>query len=528
MMSKWIYFVFMTLALVGCNSSLNEGIDQASIEDAQKGCQGADCAICELPWGGKLASGQSMDTVYSKSIVTCSEECSEKTVKLSCNEGVLTATSALGEILDPALGVFPKCYKQRCDCTHNGIVVEDGAEKDFFKLSSTSCTTQCESRKLRCRSGKMEDVKEPANLTLTQTFKHPSCTYSACANCITPWGSSVNHGATTASFSVPEVNCGQTCASSLKTLTCSNGALSGADLTVFKNGSCTPKVCSNCNLPSGDILQHGTTTPAYSTDKSTCTTSCNDFKLNLTCNNGTVTGGNPTVHKFVSCVPQNCLTCTMPCGGTVTSGGFSYCYKSNKPASCGLTCLAERTQFQCDNGIVKNTDGSLATEAVKTQYNMSSCSDIAACSSCSLPDGRSVIDGTKVTFFKANQVSCGQQCFSSTNSASLTCSNGNFANKALYPDFDSISCEQNCSTGTAGNNGVGNVEGDGGGAPRHLCQLPWRGGVVTHLTRVTAYSRMSVTAGQKCSSYKSVIQCNGVRGLWTGGAAYIYPSCVEE
>lgn len=527
-MSKWIYFVFMTLALVGCNSSLNEGIDQASIEDAQKGCQGADCAICELPWGGKLASGQSMDTVYSKSIVTCSEECSEKTVKLSCNEGVLTATSALGEILDPALGVFPKCYKQRCDCTHNGIVVEDGAEKDFFKLSSTSCTTQCESRKLRCRSGKMEDVKEPANLTLTQTFKHPSCTYSACANCITPWGSSVNHGATTASFSVPEVNCGQTCASSLKTLTCSNGALSGADLTVFKNGSCTPKVCSNCNLPSGDILQHGTTTPAYSTDKSTCTTSCNDFKLNLTCNNGTVTGGNPTVHKFVSCVPQNCLTCTMPCGGTVTSGGFSYCYKSNKPASCGLTCLAERTQFQCDNGIVKNTDGSLATEAVKTQYNMSSCSDIAACSSCSLPDGRSVIDGTKVTFFKANQVSCGQQCFSSTNSASLTCSNGNFANKALYPDFDSISCEQNCSTGTAGNNGVGNVEGDGGGAPRHLCQLPWRGGVVTHLTRVTAYSRMSVTAGQKCSSYKSVIQCNGVRGLWTGGAAYIYPSCVEE
>ena len=60
-----------------------------------------------------------------------------------------------------------------------------------------------------------------------------------------------------------------------------------------------------------------------------------------------------------------------------------------------------------------------------------------------------------------------------------------------------LSCDQNCSTGTAGNNGIGNVDGDGGGAPRHLCQLPWRGGVVTHKTRVTAYSRMSVTAGQK-------------------------------
>jgi hypothetical protein len=528
MMMRFFSIILLAFVFVGCNSSLNEGIDQASVEEAQRGCSGSDCAVCDLPWGGTLASGQSIDTLYSKSIVSCSEECSEKTVKVTCNEGVLSATNSLGEILDPALGIFQKCYKQRCDCTHNGIVVEDGSEKDFFKLSTTSCTTQCESRKLRCRSGKMEDVKEPANLSWTQTFKYPSCTYSPCAACVTPWGSNVNHGGTTPAFSVAEVNCGQTCASSTRTLTCNNGSLSGADLAVFKNGSCAPKVCSNCALPSGDALLHGTTTPVYSRNQSTCTTTCSAHQASLTCNNGTVTGGSTATYQYVSCTPQNCLTCTMPCGGTVTSGGFRYCFKGSKPASCGLTCLTERIQFQCDNGVVKNTDGTVATEAVKTQYNMSSCSDIAACSSCNLPDGRSVIDGTKVTFFKANQVSCGQQCFSSTNSVTLTCSNGKFANKDLYPGFDSISCEQNCTTGTAGNNGVGNVEGDGGGAPRHLCQLPWRGGVVTHKTRVTAYSRMSVTAGQKCSSYKSVIECNGVRGLWTGGAAFIYPSCLEE
>ncbi|MCC6138081.1 MAG: hypothetical protein IT287_05575, partial [Bdellovibrionaceae bacterium] len=525
---KIISLLFLIFFLVSCNSKVNEGVDVQSVLEAQKGCAGAECAVCELPWGGTLASGQTIDTVYSKSIVSCSEECSDKKIKLTCEEGVLKSTQLDGNFFDVSLGVHQKCYKQRCDCDQNGTVIEDGKEKDFFKLSTTSCTTNCESRKLRCRSGKVEDVLEPSKTSWTQIYKYNSCTHSACAACTTPWGQSVAHGQSTKGFAVAEVNCGQTCTSQGRNLICNNGSLTGADLNIYKNGTCTPKVCANCSLPSGDILQHGSTAPIYSMSQSTCLTSCNSNQVSMSCHNGVISGGNTTTYKFISCTPQVCATCSMPCGGTVASGGFKYCYKNTAPPSCGMTCMSERRKFNCDNGVVKNDDGSVTTDPVKTEYNKSSCNDIAACSSCALPDGRAVADGIKATFFKQKAVSCGQQCYSSTNSVALTCSNGTFANKNLYPDFVNITCEQNCDTGTTGDNGIGNVEGDGGGAPRHMCQLPWRGGVVTHKTRITAYSRMSVPATEKCSSYKRIIECNGLRGLWSGGASFIYPTCVEE
>lgn len=525
-MTIFIRILILIGLLVGCNSKVNEGLEVPT-EVSTKACVGSACAVCELPWGGTLASGQKIESAFSKNIVTCDQECAEAQVTLACEDGVLKATNPLSGIaLDELDKVYPKCYKQRCDCDHNGTVVADGEIKKFYKSTTASCANQCASRDLRCRSGKMEDVLEPNKVSWTQVYKNMSCTHVPCSACVTPWGDTVAHGATTKAYSQSEVACGSTCVS--KTLTCDNGALTGADLASFRFGTCSVIPCANCELPSGDIIVHGTSPYTYTAAQSTCTQTCSAFRKRATCNNGVVTGVDINVHKFSGCVQKSCSTCKLPCGSTLSSGGKRSCYKNAAPSFCGESCLNESMEFMCDDGVVKKSDGETISEAEQALYKTSYCNDIAACSSCKLPDGTAVVDGTRKSFFRVRSVPCGQQCMSTTNSIALTCSNGVFSNAALFPDFKETVCEESCNTGTDGDEGIGNWEGEGGGAPRQMCTLPWKGGLVTHKTQIVAFSRLSAPVGEKCSDYKKLIECNGLRGTWSGGAAYIYPTCVEE
>lgn len=383
--------------LISCSSQVNEGVVDEPLNT--KACQGMDCAVCTLPWGGTLPSGQSLDSLYSKEIVSCDDDCEKVRLNITCKEGILVAKEPVsGATVNVPNKFYQKCYKQRCDC----------------------------------------------------------------------------------------------------------------------------------ELASGDVIAHKATVTAYSTAQAACTTTCAAESASLKCNKKVITGGDAQVYKHLSCTAAKCDSCKMPCGGTTLSGGFRYCYKNYSPASCGLTCETERIKFVCDNGVIKDEEGTIATEALKTQYSKSSCNDVSACSSCQLSDGRSVNDGHKVTFFKSARVACGQQCFGA-NAVTLTCSNGTFADKAQHADFNQLSCEPGCDNSGSGDaDGVGRIEGDGGGAPRQLCQLPWRGGLVTHKTRLTAFSRMSVPKGEKCSAYSALIECDGFRGLWSGGATFIYPTCVEQ
>lgn len=520
-----VRYLMVGFILISCTSKVNEGVEIPQ-DVSTKACVGKECAVCSLPWGGTLASGQKLETAFSKNIVTCDQECSDVRATLSCEDGILKSIDAIsGLVIEDTATIYPKCYKQRCDCSHNGTVIADGDVKEFYKSSTSSCNTQCESRKLRCRSGKMEDVLEPSQLNWVQIYKNAQCDYVPCSACTTPWGASVAHGKTTKAYSQNEVGCGSSCAQ--KTITCNNGALSGADLNTFKFGSCIVKACENCELASGDSLVHGTSAYIYSVAESTCTQSCNSFRARASCSNGVITGVDAKVYKYTSCAAKTCKTCKLPCGSTLSSGGSRSCYKKSAPSFCGESCLNESMVFKCDDGIVKNASGEDIAIEDQDLYKSSYCSDLAACSSCKLPDGRSVVDGTKVTFFKSKSVACGQQCLG-TNAVTLTCSNGTFANAALYPEYKESTCEQSCNTGTDGDNGIGNWEGEGGGAPRQLCVLPWRGGLVTHKTQIVAFSRMSAPVGTKCSDYKKRIECNGLRGTWSGGATYIYPTCIEE
>lgn len=511
------------LFLSACSSKVNDAAEQeASIAEAA--CKGSACATCELPWGGTLAAGESMDSAFSKELVECDQTCSSFGVKLTCKDGLLTGQRKDGSTFTSMLGVAKTCYKKRCDCAYAGVEVEDGKSRGFFRSSTASCGARCEERSFSCKSGKLIDVDLPQGPSTITSFTAASCTEVPCQPCTTPWGSTVAHGATTTAYSAAVAPCNQACSTVQVTLTCNNGVLSGGSLSTYKFGACSTRTCQTCALGSGDLIAHGATIKAYKSRNSTCEASCASISKDLKCVDGTITGGSGAEFQFNSCAAAVCQTCTLPCGTVVASGGFGFCFKGAKPDSCGQTCLGQRKQFNCMNGTVSAADETPVGS--NAAYTLTTCSEQAACKACTLPDGRQIVDGSKATLFKSDSKGCGESCFATTNAVTLTCANGSFANQALYKDFTKTRCDSTCNVST-GDAGIGRVGGDGGGAPVNWCQLPWGGGVVGHETQVVAYSVMKAPPGQKCSQYKALITCNAYRGLMTGGAAFIYPICKE-
>jgi hypothetical protein len=531
-MIRNLFFIFTLVILGACTSQVNEGMDLSnSLQDSEavetKACEGRDCLTCTLPDGGELPSGQSVESYFSKEIVLCSEQCDDFRVKISCEQGVLSYQDLKsGEPIDSPTSLANRCYKQRCDCSQNGVVVSDGSEAEFFPQQVTSCTQQCVGRKFKCESGELFDLLSPNQRSLLNTHQYSSCEHIPCASCTAPWGGTVAHGASVRAYRTQSVDCGQNCNGQFVNLTCNNGALSGGDLSVYRYASCSVAACLDCQLSPGHVISHGSTVRSFRALESECTTTCNAISAMLTCNNGTLTGGTASQYPYVTCSPKACESCRI-CGSNVASGGSRVCYSARQPESCGQTCGGIAQRFMCDNGVVKTEDNANASETLLGQYSQNFCNERSACSSCPLPDGRSVVDGQRVTFFREGRLNCGENCFSATNSVVLTCSNGVFANKDLYPEFRTVTCEADC-TGTNGDLGIGRLEGEGGGAPRSLCQTPWLSGYTTHKTRLVAFSRLTVPRGDKCSNYKKVIECDGYRGLWSGGAVYIYPTCNEQ
>lgn len=511
------------LALAACSSKVND----ASIEDpnlAQTICKGAACATCELPWGGTLAAGASTTSAYSKDLVACDQACGDFGVTLTCKEGQLVGQKKDGSTFTSMLGIVKTCYKKRCDCTNGTTEVEDGKSRVFYRSATASCGAVCEPRSFDCKSGKLFDTDLPQGPSTVASFAAASCAQVPCQPCNTPWGASVPHGGTVTAYSAAIAPCNQACATVAVQLTCSNGILSGGSISTYKYGSCSTRACQNCALGSGDLIAHGATIKTYKSNVATCELSCAAQSKDLKCADGAITGGDGNEFKYTSCAAATCLTCTLPCGTMIASGGFGYCFKGNKPATCGQTCLSERKQFNCMNGTVAAADGT--PMAANAGYTFNSCNEQASCSPCTLPDGKQIIDGAKATLFKSESMACGQSCFTTANAITLTCANGLMANQDLYKDFKKTKCESSCST-TVGDQGIGRVGGDGGGAPVVWCQLPWGGGTVTPNTSVIAYSRPVAPPGHKCSEYKSLIKCNAYRGLMTGGATYVYPTCRE-
>lgn len=461
---RLLLVMLMSFGFVACTSKVNEGAQQLSAvtSSAAPSCVGAACAVCDLPWGGTLAAGQSLNTVFSQSLVECSQSCDIAQAKLSCKDGVLLAQAKDGKALN-INQITNSCFRKRCDCEVNATTVQDGSRKKFYRANNPGvCGGTCSEREFECTAGKMLDVGAVSGVSTIVQYPLTSCSVVACKDCTTPWGAKLAHNASVTAYDQEVSSCTVSCTATghRATLSCKDGVLSGADTSLFKFGVCTTRVCQ---------------------------------------------------------------TCTSPCGQTISSGGFNYCFKTAVPATCGLTCDPERKKFSCLDGTVTPEDNSPI--AANSGYSNRTCTEQAACTSCPLPD-RQILDGGKVTFFKSATAACGVSCFAASNAVTLTCSNGQFANRAIYSDFKETTCTNSC-TSTEGDKGIGRINGDGGGAPVHLCKLPWGGGMVTGNTTVVAYSRVTPPAGQKCSAYKAMITCNAYKGLWTGGGVFIYPTCRE-
>lgn len=98
--------------------------------------------------------------------------------------------------------------------------------------------------------------------------------------------------------------------------------------------------------------------------------------------------------------------CILPWGGTIDNGKGVDAYKEGSVA-CGSDCKKETRT--CNNG-------TLSGSYTKQNCSVESCGG----ASCTLPWGGTITDGSSVTAYAANSVSCGSTCRSQTR----TCNNG--------------------------------------------------------------------------------------------------------
>ena len=286
---------------------------------------------------------------------------------------------------------------------------------------------------------------------------------------------------------------------------------------------CDKPDCKFCELPSGEKFLSGARVTLFKKNNSGCGLTCQVIGAEAICNDGKIEGADPKIYSFLTCqTPKDCKPCTLPCGVRIEGGQTGSCFSNHTVAKCGETCFPFRKVFSCNNGVVTSEEGAPVPNAAEFKYGQ--CLESTICKKCTLPNGREIADGQSAAFFKRRSLNCGQSCTSKENHVLLTCSNGVFADRQLFPEFVYDSCSTDCS----GDKGAGRIEGEGGGAPNSICPIPWGGGSATHKTKVLAFSRPIAKCGESCTQHKKIIECNGYRGLWSGGATYIYPSCLEQ
>jgi len=100
------------------------------------------------------------------------------------------------------------------------------------------------------------------------------------------------------------------------------------------------------------------------------------------------------LYDIVSCT-GGCVTgCTGPDGSSIANGA-SKTYYASSSVGCGGSCSSETRT--CNSGSLSGS------------YTASSCS-VAACSSCTGPDGSSIAHGSGKTYYYSSSVGCGGSC----------------------------------------------------------------------------------------------------------------------
>lgn len=485
-----------------------------------------------------IADGTERD-FFKHSSRICDDKCEKKTLK--CVSGKIVDPASSKMTTDITLEYsYLGCEQLPCaKCLAPWNEQIDSGTKVFgYKGASLACKDNCASatnrKEFTCYNGNFKEAG-------INDFPNKSCMLNACRQCNLPCSKTINDGENAYCFNIDKSStCGDmSCANNNVRFYCADSVLKNgsgsilniADYTSYSKPSCTADECKKCTAPWGNEYLSGSKFYAFKSTSLECGKDCNttDNRAELTCTNGTISGGDTAILKYGTCQVADCKPCTLPCGKQVSSGGYNSCYSASLPKVCGETCNKNEKTFYCFDGKVTDSNKVPSSAGDLATYTSASCTESnAACLQCKTPDGKIIEDNKKVTFYKSSLVECDASCLDSKNAVTLTCSDGQFGNKLLYPDFNYTTCKTKCDGVANGNRGSGRIEGTGGGAPVNLCKLPWANQVVTHNTEVVAYSKGSVPKGSSCAPYKKIITCNAYKGLWTGGAVYIYPTCYVE
>lgn len=367
-------------------------------------------SICALPWGGSLAHGASV-SAYQVASVAWDGTCSPET--RTCSNGTLSGSFTNSSCV--------KATPTNCTAPWGGTV-NHGASITAYQSASVPSTGTCTPQTRTCTNG-----------TLSGSYANSSCV----KNCSTPWGATVNHGASTTAYQTATVAWNGTCTA--ETRTCSNGALSGT----FANGSCAKATPANCTTPWGVAVNHGSSVTAFQTATvawdGTCTSQ------SRTCTDGVLSG----TYSNSACAKATPLNCTAPWGGTVNHGSSITAFQTASVPSDGTCTSQSRT---CTNGVLSGS------------YTNGSCVQ-----NCSTPWGAAVNHGAAVTAYQAATVAWNATCTSQSRACSNGTLSGTYANKAC-----TVTAPLNCTD-------------------------PW-GVALAHGSSVTAYQAATVPYGSTCAS----------------------------
>jgi hypothetical protein len=123
-------------------------------------------------------------------------------------------------------------------------------------------------------------------------------------------------------------------------------------------GSCTVPTGSSCAAPWGGVIANGASLTAYAGATVPYGSAC--AAETRTCNNGVLSGSNTVQACTVSAAP---LSCNLPWGGTLASGGAVTAYAAAS-VSYGNSCTAETRS--CTNGVLSGSYSSASCSVSQT------------------------------------------------------------------------------------------------------------------------------------------------------------------
>jgi hypothetical protein len=267
---------------------------------------------CELPWGGTIADGQTVEA-YRADREACGGQCTSQT--RTCDDGALNGTYLYYSCrVDPC--------PRACELPWGGTI-EHGASATAYQAASVGCGESCSSQERVCNDGQ-----------LTGSYSHQQCQEQACGSCRLPWGGEIAHAQVVTAYAEASVSCDGQCRSEERT--CRDGTLTGN----YPAQSCTVATCGTCSLPWGGSIGHGEEVTAYASSGVACGQQCSSQRRS--CNDGQLSGS----YRHESCDVAPC-GCDLPWGGSIGHGEEVTAYASSGVA-CGQQCSSQRRS--CNDG----------------------------------------------------------------------------------------------------------------------------------------------------------------------------------